>query len=77
MFFFLVRRLHGEFSGLVPARGGLLGTAPRSCPAGRPRNRSKFLEFCRYLRSLHPADLRIAIVCENCEDHGVPQRTGA
>lgn len=31
----------------------------------KTKNRSKFLEFCRYLRSLHPADVRIAIVCDN------------
>jgi hypothetical protein len=24
-----------------------------------------FPEFCRYLRSLHPPDIRIAIVCDN------------
>ncbi len=29
------------------------------------KNRSKFLEFCRYLRSLHPVKKRIAIVCDN------------
>ncbi|WP_435879806.1 IS630 family transposase [Streptomyces flaveolus] len=33
----------------------------------KTKNRSKFLEFCRYLRSLHPAHVRIAIVCDNCE----------
>jgi hypothetical protein len=32
----------------------------------RPRkNRTRFPEFCRYLRSLHPPDIRIAIVCDN------------
>jgi transposase len=37
----------------------------------KPRkNRTRFLEFCRYLRSLYPPDVRIAIVCDNCEDHG-------
>jgi hypothetical protein len=30
----------------------------------KPRkNRARFLEFCRYLRSLYPPDVRIAIVC--------------
>ena len=32
----------------------------------KPRkNRARFLEFCRYLRSLYPPDVRIAIVCDN------------
>ena len=36
----------------------------------KPRkNRSRFLEFCRYLRSLYPPDLRIAIVCDNYSPH--------
>ncbi|MEU4506623.1 IS630 family transposase [Streptomyces sp. NPDC024089] len=35
----------------------------------KTKNRSKFLEFCRYLRSLHPADVRIAIVCDNYSPH--------
>ena len=29
------------------------------------------LEFCRYLRSLYPPQVRIAIICDNCEDHGL------
>jgi len=36
----------------------------------KPRkNRAKFLEFCRYLRSLYPPDVRIAIVCDNFSPH--------
>jgi hypothetical protein len=32
----------------------------------KPRkNRARFLEFCRYLRSLHPPATRIAIICDN------------
>jgi transposase len=38
------------------------------------KNRSKFLEFCRYLRSLHPADVRIAIVCDNFSPHLTTKR---
>jgi hypothetical protein len=34
------------------------------------KRRGEFLEFCRYLRSLYPPDVRIAIVCDNCEDQG-------
>ncbi|MFF3159823.1 IS630 family transposase [Streptomyces sp. NPDC057910] len=38
------------------------------------KNRSKFLEFCRCLRSLHPADVRIAIVCDNYSPHLTTKR---
>jgi transposase len=49
----------------------------------KPRKtRARFLEFCRYLRSLYPASVRIAIICDNfrqaqsssCGDHSA--RTG-
>lgn len=33
------------------------------------KNRSTFLEFCRYLRTLYPAEVRIAIVCDNFSPH--------
>ncbi len=29
------------------------------------KNRTSFLAFCRYLRSLHPPTVRIAIICDN------------
>ncbi|MGC4982406.1 IS630 family transposase [Streptomyces sp. DT193] len=36
----------------------------------KPRkNRTRFLEFCRYLRSLHPPKIRIAIVLDNFSPH--------
>jgi transposase len=36
----------------------------------KPRKtRTRFLEFCRYLRSLYPAEIRIAIVCDNYSPH--------
>ena len=31
--------------------------------------RTEFLAFCRYLRSLHPADVRIALVLDNFSPH--------
>ncbi|GHB29405.1 hypothetical protein GCM10010346_61140 [Streptomyces chryseus] len=40
----------------------------------KTKNRSKFLEFCRYLRSLHPLDTRIAIVCDNYSPHLTTKR---
>jgi transposase len=33
------------------------------------KDRTKFLEFCRYLRTLHPAEVRIAIVMDNFSPH--------
>ena len=33
------------------------------------KDRRTFLEFCRYLRSLHPPDVRIAIVLDNFSPH--------
>ncbi|UXX91213.1 transposase [Streptomyces sp. AD2-2] len=40
----------------------------------KTKNRSKFLEFGRYLRSLHPADVRIAIICDNYSPHLTTKR---
>lgn len=33
------------------------------------KDRTAFLKFCRYLRSLHPPDVRIAIVLDNFSPH--------
>ncbi|MFZ0664811.1 MAG: transposase [Acidimicrobiales bacterium] len=33
------------------------------------KDRTTFLEFCRYLRSLYPVDVRIAIVLDNFSPH--------
>jgi len=33
------------------------------------KNRTTFLAFCRYLRSLYPPEVRIAIVCDNYSPH--------
>jgi len=36
----------------------------------KPRKtRTRFLEFCRYLRSLYPLTTRIAIICDNFSPH--------
>jgi transposase len=36
----------------------------------KPRKtRGRFLEFCRYLRSLYPPEVRIAIICDNFSPH--------
>ncbi|MEW1836650.1 transposase [Nonomuraea angiospora] len=36
--------------------------------------RTRFLEFCRYLRTIYPADERIAIVCDNHSPHLTTKR---
>ncbi|GAA4483860.1 hypothetical protein GCM10023094_36040 [Rhodococcus olei] len=38
------------------------------------KNRTKFLEFCRYLRTLYPAEVRLAIVCDNFSPHLTTKR---
>jgi len=41
----------------------------------KPRKtRARFLEFCRYLRTLYPAHVRIAIVCDNFSPHLTTKR---
>ena len=43
----------------------------------KPRKtRARFLEFCRYLRTLYPAAIRIAIVCDNFSPHLSTARDG-
>jgi transposase len=43
----------------------------------KPRKtRARFLEFCRYLRSLHPDEVRIAIVCDNFSPHLTTAKDG-
>ena len=40
----------------------------------KTKTRTKFLEFCRYLRTLYPADVCIAIVCDNYSPHLTTKR---
>jgi transposase len=43
----------------------------------KPRKtRARFLEFCRYLRSLYPPSTRIAIICDNFSPHLSTARDG-
>jgi transposase len=43
----------------------------------KPRKtRTRFLEFCRYLRSLYPPATRIAIICDNFSPHLTTARDG-
>jgi transposase len=40
------------------------------------KTRSRFLEFCRYLRSLYPVTTRIAVICDNYSPHLSTARDG-
>ena len=40
----------------------------------KTKTRTKFLEFCRYLRTLYPVDVRIAIICDNFSPHLTTKR---
>jgi transposase len=43
----------------------------------KPRKtRTRFLEFCRYLRSLYPLETKIAIICDNFSPHLTTARDG-
>ena len=43
----------------------------------KPRKtRARFLEFCRYLRSLYPPSIRIAIICDNFSPHLTTAKDG-
>ena len=43
----------------------------------KPRKtRTRFLEFCRYLRSLYPPQVRIAIICDNFSPHLTTAKDG-
>src|SRR5205085_12202250 len=35
----------------------------------QPRQGRQILEFCRYVRALHPPGVRIAIICDNFSPH--------
>jgi transposase len=59
-------RPHGVrhlMAGLDLARDQMYGHVTRR------KGRTQFLAFCRYLRSLYPAQVRIAIVCDNFSPH--------
>ncbi len=59
-------RPHGVrhlFAALDLARDRLYGHVTRR------KGRTQFLAFCRYLRSLYPADVRLGIVCDNFSPH--------
>jgi hypothetical protein len=44
----------------------------------KPRKtRVRFLEFCRYLRTLYPPQTRIAIICDNFSPHLTTPKTAA
>jgi transposase len=46
-----------------------LGTDKMYGHVKKRKRRGEFLQFCRYVRSLHPEDVPIAIVCDNFSPH--------
>jgi transposase len=46
-----------------------LGTDKMYGHIKKRKRRGEFLEFCRYLRGLHPSQTRIAIICDNFSPH--------
>jgi hypothetical protein len=46
-----------------------LGTDTMYGHIKKRKRRGEFLQFCRYVRGLHPEDARIAIVCDNFSPH--------
>jgi transposase len=59
-------RPHGVrhlMAGLDLSRDKLYGHVTRR------KGRTQFLAFCRYLRSLYPVDVRMAIICDNFSPH--------
>jgi hypothetical protein len=56
-----VRHLFAAYELGQDKLSGHITPQPRKTPA-------RFLESCRCLRSLYPPEVRIAIVCDNCED---------
>jgi transposase len=47
----------------------------RLCGHIKPRNtRTRFLEFCQYVRNLYPREIRMAIVCDNFSPHLTTKR---
>jgi transposase len=61
--------LHPPARGQAPARRLGPGQGQALRPHQPTKNRTKFLEFCRYLRSLYPPKIRIAIVLDNFSPH--------
>jgi transposase len=70
-------RRGGGYAQLTPAPPGSGTCSPptnwaktsSTGTSSRARPRARFLEFCRYLRSLDPPHVRIAIICDNFSPH--------
>jgi len=64
----MTTRVRHLFAAYDLARDHLFGHVKPS------KKRTQFLEFCRYLRTLYPAQVRIAIVCDNYSPHLTTKR---
>jgi hypothetical protein len=61
--------LQAHRRGAAPVRRLRLGEDKLFGHIKPRKTRGRFLEFCRYLRTLHPPDVRIAIICDNFSPH--------
>ena len=62
--------VHPQSRGPAPVRRLRAGRVDKLYGHIKPRKtRTRFLEFCRYLRSLYPPSVRIAIICDNFSPH--------
>ncbi len=63
------RHLQPHRRGAAPVRRLELGEDKLFGHIKPRKTRARFLEFCRYLRSLYPSSVRIAIICDNFSPH--------
>jgi transposase len=63
------RHLYPYCRGAAPVRRLRAGRGQAVRHIKPRKNRARFLEFCRYLRSLYPPQTRIAIICDNFSPH--------
>jgi hypothetical protein len=69
--------LHPPPRGPAPVRHLPTGQRQALRPHDKTKNRSKFLEFCRYLRTLYPPTVRLAVVCDNYSPHLTTKQQGS
>ena len=70
------RHLHPQSRRPAPVRRLELGEDKLFGHIKPRKTRARFLEFCRYLRTLYPSSTRIAIICDNFSPHLTTRRDG-
>jgi hypothetical protein len=63
------RHLHPHRGRAAPVAACELGEDKLYGHIKPRKTRGRFLEFCRYLRSLYPPQVHIAIICDNFSPH--------